>query len=38
MVSGIGPRPILDQLGVPVLSDLGGVGQNLQVQCLFNAF
>ncbi len=31
MVSGIGPAAILESLGIPVLSDLKGVGQNLHV-------
>lgn len=31
MVSGIGPRKILEQHGIPVLSALPGVGQNLWV-------
>ena len=31
MVSGIGPKAELDALGIEVLSDLQGVGQNLQV-------
>ncbi|KXJ73585.1 hypothetical protein RP20_CCG015527 [Aedes albopictus] len=30
MVSGIGPRENLEQVGVPVIHDLPGVGQNLQ--------
>jgi GMC oxidoreductase len=30
MVSGIGPRDILEEFGVPVLSDLEGVGQNIE--------
>ncbi|KAF2104628.1 alcohol oxidase [Rhizodiscina lignyota] len=30
MVSGIGPRRILDPLGIDVLVDLPGVGQNMQ--------
>lgn len=32
MVSGIGPAATLAQFKVPVLSDLQGVGQNLQVR------
>lgn len=30
MVSGIGPRAILESHGIPVLKDLPGVGQNMQ--------
>ena len=30
MLSGIGPRGQLERLGIPVLSDLAGVGKNLQ--------
>ncbi|GAA0928201.1 choline dehydrogenase [Nonomuraea longicatena] len=29
-VSGVGPRALLEQLGVPVVHDLPGVGENLQ--------
>jgi choline dehydrogenase-like flavoprotein len=29
-LSGIGPRPVLDAAGVPVVADLPGVGENLQ--------
>ena len=35
MVSGIGPAPILKKFGIPVISSLPGVGQNLQDQPLF---
>ncbi|MFI8481572.1 GMC family oxidoreductase [Pseudomonas sp. NPDC078700] len=28
--SGIGPRPLLERLGIPVLHELPGVGENLQ--------
>lgn len=31
MVSGIGPRATLNKYGIPVIADLPGVGQNLQV-------
>ncbi|KAL2173053.1 uncharacterized protein P884DRAFT_303804 [Thermothelomyces heterothallicus CBS 202.75] len=30
MFSGVGPRALLDSLRIPVISDLPGVGQNLQ--------
>ncbi|AEO58409.1 hypothetical protein MYCTH_2110729 [Thermothelomyces thermophilus ATCC 42464] len=30
MLSGVGPRPLLDSLRIPVISDLPGVGQHLQ--------
>ena len=32
MVSGIGPAATLKEVGIPILSDLPGVGQNLQDQ------
>ena len=35
MVSGIGPRKTLQGLGIPVLKDLAGVGQNLWDQAYF---
>ncbi|KAG7009750.1 patulin synthase [Physcia stellaris] len=35
MVSGIGPASTLQQLNIPVLSDLPGVGQNMWDQPLF---
>lgn len=31
MVSGIGPRAPLERLGIDVLADLPGVGQNMWV-------
>ena len=31
MVSGIGPKEILDTHGIPVLADRPGVGQNMWV-------
>lgn len=37
MVSGIGPREMLQGLGIPVLKDLAGVGQNLHDQAYFGA-
>ncbi|CAL8576587.1 hypothetical protein XPA_002462 [Xanthoria parietina] len=36
MVSGIGPRSKLEEYSIPVLSDLPGVGQNLQDQPIFS--
>lgn len=36
MVSGIGPSAKLSSLGIPVVSDLAGVGQNLQDQIFFS--
>lgn len=35
MVSGIGPRETLQDLGIPVVKDLAGVGQNLCDQAYF---
>ena len=35
MVSGIGPKAILSQFGIPVLKDLPGVGQNMWDHPLF---
>ena len=35
MLSGIGPRDTLNQHGIPVVSELPGVGQNLQDQTYF---
>ncbi|KAK4174371.1 putative GMC oxidoreductase [Triangularia setosa] len=37
-VSGIGPAPILKELGVPLQVDLPGVGQNLQDHAMVGAF
>lgn len=34
MLSGIGPARQLEKLGIPVLQDVPGVGQNLQDHCL----
>ena len=31
MVSGVGPKAILDQFQIPVVSELAGVGQNMWV-------
>ncbi|POS76800.1 hypothetical protein DHEL01_v204814 [Diaporthe helianthi] len=36
MVSGIGPRATLQSLGIPVIKDLPGVGQNLWEQMTFS--
>lgn len=36
MVSGIGPQAKLQSLGIPVISNLPGVGQNLQDQIFFS--
>ena len=38
MVSGIGPREKLQSLGIDVLSDRPGVGQNLYVSKCANLF
>ncbi|KAK6595208.1 choline dehydrogenase [Botrytis cinerea] len=35
MVSGIGPRPVLEKQNVPLISELPGVGQNLWDQVSF---
>ena len=35
MVSGVGPRAVLEALNIPVVKDLPGVGQNLQDQPFF---
>ncbi|MCJ1449298.1 MAG: hypothetical protein MMC23_009818 [Stictis urceolatum] len=35
MVSGVGPKQQLGSIGVPVIADLRGVGQNLQDQPLY---
>ena len=35
MVSGIGPREVLESQGVPVLADRPGVGQNMWVSSHF---
>ncbi|KAK8130906.1 GMC oxidoreductase [Apiospora sp. TS-2023a] len=37
MVSGVGPADTLQRLNIPVISELGGVGQNLQDHLLFGA-
>jgi choline dehydrogenase len=37
MVSGIGPRSTLERLDIPVISELSGVGQNLEDHLLFGA-
>jgi len=33
MVSGVGPREILDRYDIPVVADRSGVGQNMWVSC-----
>ncbi len=35
MVSGVGPKSLLSQYGIPVISDLPGVGQNMWDHVLF---
>ena len=35
MVSGIGPSDTLSKYNIPLVSDLKGVGQNLQVRPLY---
>ncbi|KAH6635115.1 hypothetical protein B0J18DRAFT_448056 [Chaetomium sp. MPI-SDFR-AT-0129] len=35
-LSGIGPKKLLENLGIPVVSNLPGVGSNLQDQTTFN--
>ena len=35
MVSGIGPREVLENLGIPVVKELKGVGQNMWVRRTF---
>ncbi|KAL9129094.1 MAG: hypothetical protein Q9217_002366 [Psora testacea] len=35
MLSGVGPRAMLEKFSIPVLADLAGVGQNLQDQPVF---
>ena len=37
MVSGVGPRSTLESIGIPVLKDLPGVGQNLWDQAYFGS-
>ncbi|GAB7356608.1 hypothetical protein MBLNU459_g7332t3 [Dothideomycetes sp. NU459] len=36
MVSGVGPKPILDQYDIPIVKDLAGVGQNMQDHLFFS--
>ena len=36
-LSGIGPKPLLESLDIPVISDLPGVGSNLQDQASLDA-
>ena len=38
MVSGIGPKAMLEKYNIPMVSNLPGVGQGLQDQPLFAAF
>lgn len=37
MVSGIGPREVLEGLGIPIVKELAGVGQNLWDHAYFGA-
>lgn len=32
MVSGIGPQAALQELGIPIIANLSGVGQNIWVR------
>jgi choline dehydrogenase len=36
MVSGVGPKQILDKFDIPVVADLQGVGQNTRDSCAIN--
>ena len=36
-LSGVGPKPLLDSLKIPVVSDLPGVGSNMQDQASLEA-